>query len=185
MLNLGLNRAVLALQSRPSVNGEKFQEMVRGRLRDRTPNLTTLANFLKTSPSTIQKKFRESGTALCLDFLQEVSAFYQMSVSEMCALPGSTWQEVKPLEAQLLDQFRDMTELERNGLLTVLQSRQTRLTEKRSAKLGRAELSTKEQELIDLFQRVQKDGVREGVLRMLRGAAEDTATDHPKARTTG
>jgi hypothetical protein len=44
-------------------------------------------------------------------------------------------------------------------------------------------LSPKEQELVDLFARVKKDGVREGVIRTLRGAAE--APDHLKARTSG
>lgn len=86
-----------------------LQELVRTRLRDRTPNLSVLARFLKTDPSTIQKRFKPHGSALCLDFLQAVAGFYQMSVAEMCALSDAAWQEVKPDEAELLTHFRGLT----------------------------------------------------------------------------
>lgn len=157
----------------------RFQEMVRARLRQKTPNFSTLAEFIKSDPSTIQKRLKDNGTALRLDWLDEVSAFYQMSVSEMCALPGSAWQEVKPLEGQLLEIFRAMSELERRSLLDVLDRRPAPPT--RKPRLGHPELTLKEQELVDLFARVKRDGVREGVLRTLRGAAEherDRETPH-------
>lgn len=146
----------------------KFQEMVRARLRAKTPNFSTLATFLKTDPSTIQKKFKEGGTALCLDWLDEASAFYQMSVSEMTALPGSLWQEVKPLEAQLLAIFREMTELERRSLLDILDRRPA--PTKRRARPGHAELTEEQQLLVDLYTR-SNEQARSGILRTLRGTA--------------
>lgn len=151
------------------MNGAKFQELVRARLRERTPNLSTLADFLKTSPSTMQKKYRENGTSLCLDFLYEVSSYYQMSVSEMTALPNSQWQEVKPLEAQLLTIFRDMTELERRSLLDVLE-RPARSPQRRRPRAGHAELSEEQQLLVELYARTEPHA-REGVMQILRGTA--------------
>ena len=149
----------------------KFQEMVRARLRDRTPNITVLARFLKMDPSVLHKRFKDGGTSLCLDWLDSVRSFYQMSVSEMVAEPGAEIQPVTPIEAALLAHFRQMTELERRSLLTILE-RPIYAAPDKKARLGRAMLSQKEQELVDLFARVKKDGVREGVLKTLRGAAE-------------
>lgn len=153
----------------------KMQELVRARLRDRTPNLSILAKFLRVDPSVIQKRLKEGGTALCLDFLDSVTTFYQMSVAEMCAMPGALWQEVKPMEAQLLAMFRDMSELERRSLLTILDRPIAAAPgARRRTRFGR-HLSDKEQELVDLFARVKRDGVRDGVLKTLRGAAEAEA----------
>jgi hypothetical protein len=161
----------------------RFQEMVRARLREKTPNYSILADFIKSDPSTIQKRLKENGTALRLDWLDEVSAFYQMSVSEMCALPGSAWQEVKPLEGQLLEVFRSMSELEKRSLLDVLERRPT--PPRRKPRTGHPELTPKEQELVDLFAQVKRPGVREGVLQTLRGAAkDDSAGSSPPTRTT-
>jgi hypothetical protein len=160
----------------------RFQELVRTRLRIKTPNFSTLAAFLKTDPSTVQKRLKEGGSALRLDWLDSVTAFYQMSVSEMTTLPDSAWQEVKPLEAQMLAHFREMSELERRSLLTILSRPVYGTPEKTPRGLGRAVLTAKEQELVDLFARVKKDGVRDGVLRTLRGAAE--APDQPTPHTT-
>lgn len=175
------NRAVLALKSAPlPVN--KFQELVRTRLRERTPNFTVLARFLKTDPSTIQKRLREDGTALCLDWLDSVTAFYQMSVAEMCALPGAAWQEVKPLEAQLLAIFRDMTELEKRSLIDVL-DRQAHARPSRRPRAGHAELTEEQQLLVDLYARSEMSS-REGVLKILRGAARKAAQDNRDRRDT-
>lgn len=163
----------------------KFQEMVRARLRERTPEPKALAKFLGYSDaSLIYKRLTEGGPKLSLDFLDDVRSFYQMSVSEMTALPSALWQEVKPLESQLLAQFRDMSELEKQSLLVVLE-RQTAF-DARKSRLGRAMLTAKEQELVDLFARVKRDGVREGVLQTLRGAAKEDAVQDPETpRTTG
>lgn len=148
----------------------RFQEMVRARLREKTPNYTTLANFLKTDPSVIQKRLKDGGTALCLDWLDEVRAFYQMSVAEMCALPGSLWQEIKPLEAQLLGHFRQMTELQRHSLLSVLDRSAQQPATRRRARMGRAELTEEQQLLVDLYAR-SPEQARGGILKTLRGTA--------------
>lgn len=150
--------------------------MVRTRLRDRTPNLTTLARFLKSSPSTIQKRLRATGTALSLDWLAEVTSFYQMSVSEMCAVPGSLWQEVKPDEAQLLTHFRQLTYTQRQGLLAVLEGRLAQPAKPRRAQFGSIALTEEQQMLVDLYVR-SGPGAREGVMKVLKEAAK--LADHP------
>lgn len=180
------NAAVLALLSPQLVSKtNKFQEMVRARLRERTPNYSTLARFLRLEPSTIQKRLREGGPALCLDFLDDVSAFYQLSVSEMCALPGSLVQEIKPLEAQLLTHFRQMTELQRHSLLSVLDRSTSQPATRRRARLGRAELTEEQQLLVDLYVR-SNEQARAGILKTLRGTARvgDGERD-PKRETSG
>lgn len=147
----------------------RFQEVVRTRLRNRTPNYSTLATFLKTDPSTVQKRLKEGGTALCLDWLDSVTPFYQMSVSEMTTLSGSSWQEVKPLEGQLLDIFRRMSELERRSLIDVLDRRPP--PPMRKARGGHAELTEEQQLVVELY--AQSDAqAREGVLKVLRGTAK-------------
>jgi hypothetical protein len=160
-----------------------FQEMVRGRIRARVENASVLARFLKESPSTVTKRLKEGGPALCLDFLDSLRPFFGgWTPAEMVAEPGSQIVPVTPIEAAFLTHIRSMTELERRSLLTILE-RPIYAAPDKKARLGRAMLSPKEQELVDLFARVKKDGVREGVIRTLRGAAE--APDHLKARTSG
>lgn len=97
-----------------------FQELVRSRLRELTPNFSTLARFLKTDPSTVQKRLKPGGSALCVDWLDEVSGYYQMRVAEMVSEPGAVLQSVSPLESSLLDRFRKMTEMQRMSLMAVL-----------------------------------------------------------------
>lgn len=147
----------------------KFQEMVRARLRERTPNFSVLAAWLKSDPSTIQKRLKEGGTALCLDWLDEASSWYQMSVAEMVTVPEATWQEVKPLEAQLLRHFRAMQEHERTGLLAVL-SRQADSSRPRRTRSGRP-LTETQQLVVDLFEDSSVDD-QKGVLQVLRGTAK-------------
>jgi hypothetical protein len=144
--------------------------MVRERLREKTPNFSILARFLKADPSTIHKRLRSGGPDLSLDWLDDVTSFYQMSVSEMCALPGSLWQEVKPLEAQLLGHFRQMTELQRHSLLSVLDRSSSVPEQRRRARLGRAELTEEQQLLVDLYAR-SPEQARGGILKTLRGTA--------------
>lgn len=158
----------------------RFQEMVRARLRNKTPNFSMLATFLKSDPSTIQKKLKEGGTALCLDWLDSASPFYQMSVSEMTAMSGSLIQEIKPMEAQLLGIFREMTELEKRSLLDVLDRRPP--APRRKARWGHAELTEEQQLVIDLYARSEPQA-REGVLKVLRGTAKKVEKADRGART--
>jgi hypothetical protein len=166
----------------------EFQEMVRARIRARVENASTFARFLKEDPSTVAKRLKEGGTALCLDFLDQTRVFFGgWTPSEMVAEPGSDVIPVTPIELALLALFRQMTELERRSLLTILERPiYTQSPHAKKSRLGRAMLTVKEQELVDLFARVKRDGVREGVLKTLRGAAQ--ADDVPlqgKPRTTG
>lgn len=160
----------------------KFQEMVRARLRDKTPNYSTLARFLKADPSTVQKRLREGGPDLSLDWLDEVRVFYQMSVAEMVTQPGSLWQEVKPLEAQLLAHFRQMTELQRVSLLSVLDRSASVPQTRRRTRQGHAELTEEQQLVVDLYAR-SNEQARRGILSTLRGTAKhgDSERSH---RTT-
>jgi hypothetical protein len=179
-------RAEMALQSAKPMN--EFQELVRDRIRARVDNASTLARFLKEHPSTITKRLQRGGPALCLDFLDRLREFFGgWTPAEMCAEPGAAITSVTAIESSLLAHFRQMTELERRSLLTILERPiYTQSPHAKKSRLGRAMLTVKEQELVDLFARVKRDGVREGVLKTLRGAAQ--ADDVPlqgKPRTTG
>lgn len=164
-----------------------FQEMVRTRIRERVTNASTLARFLKENPSTVTKRLKEGGPALCLDFLDQLRVFFGgWTPAEMVAETGSSVQPITPLEAAILGIVRQMTELERRSLLTLLERpAYGQASHAKKSRLGRAMLTVKEQELVDLFSRVKKDGVRDGVLKLLRGAAQDEGRHGiEKPRTT-
>lgn len=145
-----------------------FQEMVRTRLREHTPNFSTLARFLKTDPSTIQKRLKPGGSALCLDWLDEVSGFYQMRVVEMVTELGAVLQSVSPLETSLLDRFRKMTEMQRMSLMAVLDWRgEVPVTRSRKA------YGHEEAMVVALYRTVAPD-VQAAVLSLMR--------DHPSAK---
>lgn len=171
--NFGILDANLALEFRPQMNA--FQEMVRTRIRERVQNASVLARFLKEDPSTITKRLKAGGPSLCLDFLDQLREFFGgWTPAEMVAETGSSVQTITPVEAAILGLVRQMTELERRSLLTILERpayNQSPYAKK--SRLGRAMLTVKEQELVDLFARVKRDGVRDGVLETLRGAAKD------------
>lgn len=147
----------------------KFQELVRTRLRDLTPNITVLARYLKIDPSVLHKKFKDGGTALCLDWLDSVTTFYQMSVSEMTVAPGALWQEIKADESQLLTHFRQLTYTQRQGLLAVLEGRLAQPAKSRRSAWGQT-LSDEQLMLVDLYAQSEPQA-REGVLKILRGTA--------------
>lgn len=147
-----------------------FQEMVRTRLREHTPNFSLLARFLKTDPSTIQKRLRPGGSALCLDWLDEVSGYYQMRVAEMVTEPGAALQSVSPLESSLLDRFRKMTEMQRMSLMAVLDWRG-----EIPAKRGRTAYGHEDALVVALYRAVAPD-VQAAVLQMMR--------EHPSAKAS-
>ena len=186
IVNLGRNRDInvadFALESARSMNA--FQEMVRDRLRARVENASTLARFLKQTPSAITKRLKRGGPALNLDFLDSLRPFFGgWTPAEMVAEPGSQIVPVTPIESALLAHFRQMTELERRSLLTILE-RPIYAAPGKKARLGRAMLSPSEQELVDLFARVKRDGVRQGVLTTLRGAVKDESKAPPPPSRT-
>lgn len=130
--------------------------------------MTALAKWLQVDRSTVSKRLSEHGTALCLDFLDEVSAFYQKSVSEIVQAPEAVFQSVSPLEASLLDRFRKMNELQRRSLLTVLDWRGDVPLAKRKS------LSHEDAQIVALYNGVPQN-VQAAVLQML--------LDHPQAKT--
>lgn len=162
----------------------EFQEMVRARLREQTRNISSLARFLgHQDNSVLYKRLRRGGPALTLEFLDEARAFFQMSVAEMCVLPGALWQEIKPDEVQLLTHFRQLTYTQQQGLLAVLEGRLAQPAKARRAKWGRAELTDEQQQLVDLY--IQNEPqAREGILKVLRGGAKRAGAERGQHRTT-
>lgn len=157
----------------------KFQELVRARLRERTPNFTALANFIGSDPSTIQKRLREGGTALCLDWLDEVRSFYQMSVAEMVREPGAAFQSVSPLEASLLDRFRKMTEAQRLSLMNVLDWRP-----ELPSRSKRASRYTGDDALVVALYNAVAADVQAAVLQMMRDHPSSKVPRHPTRKTS-
>lgn len=162
-----------------------FQEMVRARLREATRGkIDALAKFLRVPDrSVLYKRFTHGGPALCLDFLDELHTFLQTSVSEMCSVPGALWQEVKPPEAQLLIYFRQLTYTQQLGLLAVLEGRLAQPPKARRARWGHAELSAEQQLLVDLYAQSEQQQ-REGVMKILQGAAEKAAREQHHSNDT-
>ena len=156
-------------------------ERVRARLRVWAEGFThqQIADYMHVHRSTVTKLLNADGTDITLGHLEAFSFLLQRSPSEMVAEPESTWQEIKPLEAQLLAVFRDMTELERRALLDVI-DRPAR-PQTRRPRWGHAELTTAQQELVELFVS-SNEQARDGVLKILRGAARAA---HHERKTTG
>lgn len=149
-----------------------LQERVRARLRDWSKELThsQIAAYFHVNRSSISKLLQENGPEITLEHIEGFQFLLQKSAAEMVTEPGSLWQEVKPLEAQLLRHFRSMTELQRHSLLSVLDRSSSQPTTRRRARLGRAELTEEQQLLVDLYAR-SSEQARGGILKTLRGTA--------------
>lgn len=147
----------------------------------------TIGQYLGLSRSAVTRLLNDEGAGIGLQHIERLCEFFQVSASEIMAEPGAIIQPVTLLEAAMLAIFRQMTELERRSLMTLLERPvYSQSPHAKKSRLGRAMLTVKEQELVDLFARVKRDGVRDGVLRTLKGAAEDEAKAVPvKDRTTG
>lgn len=144
-----------------------------------------LAQRLGLSRSYVSRLLNGTG-AILLRQVEVFCEFFQMSPSELMAQPGDLIQVISPIESAIIGLIRQMTELERRSLLTLLERPAYGTRETTKTRLGRGMLTAKERELVDLFSRVKKDGVREGVLRTLKGAAEADETKAPvKPHTIG
>lgn len=169
--------------SQPRMDKQLLQERVRSRLRrlvqQKDVSHEVLAKFLGVSRSHVTRLLNEDG-AIMLPLLEKFCTFFQLSAAEIVMDEGALIQPISAIEAAVLAHIRQMTELERRSLLTILE-RPIYAAPSRQARMGRAMLSAMEQELVDLFARVQADAIREGVLRTLRGAVkhQDTAP-HPR-----
>lgn len=172
-----------------SVRRDSLQERIRGRIRvlverGGVPH-ERLGDFLGVSRSHVTRLLNEHG-AIMLDHVEKFCEFFQVSPSELVTDEGSLFQEIKPLEAQLLALFREMTELQRHSLLSVLDRSAQQASVRRRARLGRSELTEEQQLVVDLYSR-SNEQARGGILKTLRGTAVagDAEREKPKARTTG
>jgi len=159
------------------MNRESLQARVRHRINTLVDqgdvSHVTLGDHLGLSRSAVTRLLNDKG-GISLAHIEKLCAFFQITAAELMAEPDALIQPLKPIEAAIVSYLRQMSELERRSLLTLLERPAYQLAKGKRARLGRAMLSVKEQELIDLFARVKRDGVREGVLKTLRGAAQDS-----------
>ena len=163
-----------------------LQERVRKKFRDLVEQAEvsheTLGQYLGLSRSGVSRLLNDDENGFALHHIERLCEYFQVTTAEVFADPGSMIHAITPIESALLTYYRDMTELERRSWLTILD--RPRTIAAKSPRLGRAMLTLKEQELVDLFARVKKDGVREGVLRTLKGAAEDARKAAPEPPDT-
>jgi len=150
-----------------------LQERVRQKFQDLTEkgdvSHETLGTHLGLSRSGVSRLLNDDDNGFALQHIERLCEFFQITPAEIMAEPGAQIVPVSPIEAALLAHVRQMTELERRSLLTLL-DRHLTITTPRRAGLGRAALNSREQELVDLFAR-SNDGAREGVLKVLRESA--------------
>jgi len=152
---------VNAIYEKPSRSGDKW-------------TAEKLAPYLGMHDPSSVRKLLNGDNRISLAHIEGFCSAFQITPAELLSEPGSLIQPVTPIEAAFLTHLRQMSELERRSLLTILE-RPIYSAVSKKARMGRAMLTSKEQELVDLFARVKRDGVREGVLRTLRGAASDDA----------
>lgn len=151
-----------------------LQERIRARLRRLVDaedvSHATFGKFIKKSRSATTRIIN-GHAAITLQTLEAISNFFQVSVAELVVEPDALIQAVTPLEAQLLTNFRSMSELEKNSLLVVLARREIpQRTTRRRARWGHAELTRDQQDLVELYMRSEPQQ-RDGVMKILRGTA--------------
>lgn len=116
-------------------------------------------------------KLLSGKNAIGLDHIEGFCAALQITPAELVLDPGSLIQPLTPSESALLRYFRNLTEVQRMGLLAILDysAQQPRTT--RRARLGRAALTEEQQLVIDLYAR-SPEQARSGILETLRGTAK-------------
>lgn len=153
-----------------------LQERVRQRLRDLVNKSDVphevLGKYLGLSRSGVTRLLNDEDHGIGFAHLEKLCEFFQVTPCELMNNPHSVVQEIKPLEAQLLKRFRERTELWRHSLLSVIEEpTNSRPAKSRRARAGRAELTERQQLVVDLF--VQSDEQsQDGVLKVLRGSAK-------------
>lgn len=165
---------------------EALPERVRARLQrlvtERNFSHEALAPHVGVGASGVSKLL-SGANAIGLGHLEGFCIALQITPSELLVEPDSIIQTVNPLELQLLRHFRQMTELQRASLLSVLDRSPQVPTSRRRPRLGRAELSEEQQLLVDLYAR-SNEQARTGILKTLRGTArqgdEDRGLTRPK-----
>lgn len=133
-----------------------------------------LGERLGLSRSGVSRILNEEGYSILIPHIETMCEFFQITPSELVADPGSLVQVVKPIESELLAHFRSMSEVQRLGLLSLLE----RKAEKPAATRTRyrpTQISAEQKQLWALFARSNAQA-REGVLKILRGAAAAQGT---------
>lgn len=129
-----------------------------------------LAPHLGVGSSAVSKLLN-GVNALGLEHIEGFCVAFQMTPSELFLEPGSLIQPLTPTEAQLLYHFRRMTDVQRMGLMAILDYRTTAPARtRRRARLGRLELTDEQQLLVDLYADSEPQA-KKGVMNILRGTA--------------
>lgn len=128
-----------------------------------------LAPHVGVGPSAVSKLL-SGKNAIGLDHLEGFCVALQMTPAEIVLEPGSLIQPITPIEASLLRYFRNLTEVQRMGLLAILDRSAQQPMKRRRARMGRAELTEEQQLLVDLYAR-SNEQARSGILKTLRGTA--------------
>ena len=153
---------------------ERTLARIRALVEERGFSQDTLAPHLGVGASAVSKLL-SGKNAIGLEHLEGFCIAFQITPAELLVEPGSLIQPITPTEAALLREFRTLTETQRLGLLSVIERAAERPQKAKRARLGRAALSQREQELVDLFVR-SNEQARDGVLKILRGAARAHTT---------
>lgn len=148
---------------------ERVRSRIKGFVDQHDVSHETLGAYLGLTRSAVTRLLNDEGAGIALQHIERLCEYFQVTPSELMAEPGAMIQVVKPLESQLLKIFREMTELERRGLLDVL-DRQPKVTGKHRASRKPAQLSADQKALLSLYAR-SNARAREGVMKILNGAA--------------
>lgn len=179
---------ILGLKSAgKSVKVIPLQERVRQRFQalvdKKAVRHDTLGKYLGLSRSAVTRLLNDEGSGFALAHVERLCEFFQVTPSEIMAETGARMVPIGPLEGQLLDTFRNMTELQRHSLLAILDRTAQQPSTKRRARLGRAELTEEQQLLVDLYAR-SPEQARSGILKTLKGTAKLGDAERGQHRTT-
>lgn len=142
-----------------------------------------LAPHLGISASAVSKLLAGKN-AIGLDHLDGFCTAFQMTPAEIVLEPDSLIQPLTPMEASMLKYFRAMTDVQRHGMLAILDRSAQEPRSTRRARLGRAELTEEQQLLVDLYAR-SPEQAQSGILKTLRGTARLGDEERGRRRTTG
>lgn len=154
-----------------------LHERVRLRLRDLIEaegyTQREVGEHLQIDRTTVSRTLTEGGLAVTFDFLEGVSYLLQRMPQELIADPGSPVIVASPLEVQLVARLREMTELERQALLTVID---WRMPLPRGRRKHAAYPSPADSELLGLFHALDDNPTAQAaVLSVLRAQRQTTA----------
>lgn len=154
---------------------ERVRQRFRARVADGNVSHEVIGKYLGLTRSAVTRLLNDEGAGFALHHIERLCEFFQITACEVVAEDHARMVAVTPMEAQLLSIYRNMTAIEQNGLLTVLdRSARALPARRRRSKLGHAPLTDEQQLVVDLFARSDPQA-REGVLKILRGTAKIAA----------